>query len=239
MQLGIPTERTVRLSYMSTLAERIRECLDEKEGASEAALAAYVGVKAPSVYDWLNGDTKRLAGMNLMKAAEYFGVSPVWLDSGRLPKRPSGAIAAEPAAPYDTKYVMIPKLDIKVSGGDGYLTEYEEIDGKYPLPRSIIIRKKLVVANLRVATVIGRSMEKYLYDMDEVVVDIKDHKIVNNQVYTLHTEDGERVKRLFKQLDGKIRVISDNDNKLVYPDEFLTPDTPFNISGKIVHRSGG
>lgn len=139
---------------------------------------------------------------------------------------------AEPA------YAMIEKMDIHISGGDGYLSEYVEVDGKYPLRWSVIQKKRLNPANLRVATVTGNSMRYYLNDGDVAFIDIMDRKIVSHEVYVFNTEDGERVKRLYKQLDGKIRVVSDNENKLVYPDEFLTPDTPFRISGRVVHRDG-
>lgn len=76
---------------MGTLAKRIQECLDES-GQTVAELARAVGVKGPSVYDWLNGRTKRLKGMHLLHAAQFFGVSVDWLDSGKLPKRAGSTI---------------------------------------------------------------------------------------------------------------------------------------------------
>lgn len=55
----MPTAPLVRLSYMSTLAERIQEALDDT-GAIAADLARACGVKPPSVSAWLSGDTKSL-----------------------------------------------------------------------------------------------------------------------------------------------------------------------------------
>jgi len=83
---GFPSLGLCTLWHMGTLAKRIRECLDES-GHTITELARFVGVKGPSIYDWLNGRTKRLSGMNLLKTAEFFGVSVDWIDSGKLPKR--------------------------------------------------------------------------------------------------------------------------------------------------------
>lgn len=52
---------------------------------SQAELARAVGVRAPSVNDWLTGKTKSLSGPNLLKVARYFEVRPDWLGMGRGP----------------------------------------------------------------------------------------------------------------------------------------------------------
>ena len=46
-------------------------------------LAKICKVQPPSVYGWLDGSTKKLAGTNLIYASNYFNVSPFWLDSGK------------------------------------------------------------------------------------------------------------------------------------------------------------
>jgi SOS-response transcriptional repressor LexA len=70
---------------MSTLAERVAECMAET-GNTPASVAAYCGIRAPSVYNWIDGKTKNLTGMNLIRASVLFGVSPEWLQSGKPPK---------------------------------------------------------------------------------------------------------------------------------------------------------
>lgn len=74
------------LRRMTTLADRINECMRET-GLGQTDIARHLGIKQPSVANWLNGKTKKLVGMNLNRAAELFGVNPEWLDSGRGPKR--------------------------------------------------------------------------------------------------------------------------------------------------------
>lgn len=68
---------------MSTLQERIAELAKDMPRGWKAQLAKHCGVKAPSVSDWVSGETKTLEGANLLSAAEFFGVHPTWLESGK------------------------------------------------------------------------------------------------------------------------------------------------------------
>lgn len=70
---------------MSDLAERLREALREA-GASQKALAEACHVKPPSVSEWLNGTTKVLKSMSLLRAAAFLRVNALWLASGIGPK---------------------------------------------------------------------------------------------------------------------------------------------------------
>jgi phage repressor protein C with HTH and peptisase S24 domain len=76
-------------------------------------------------------------------------------------------------------------------------------------------------------------------DGDVVLINTLDRTIKNGNVYAFKTDEGARIKRLFKLLDGRVRVSSDNPDKLTYPDEYLTPGMEVQILGKVVHRSGG
>lgn len=69
---------------MNTLAERLRyamEVLPPKK-IKGVDLARAVGVKPPSVSDWLSGKSKTMEGENLVKAAKFLGVNALWLASG-------------------------------------------------------------------------------------------------------------------------------------------------------------
>ncbi|HCV3310082.1 LexA family protein [Acinetobacter baumannii] len=69
---------------MKTLAERLRyamEVLPPKK-IKGVDLARAVGVKPPSVSDWLSGKSKTMEGENLLKASKFLGVNPNWLASG-------------------------------------------------------------------------------------------------------------------------------------------------------------
>ncbi|HEM7310211.1 XRE family transcriptional regulator [Acinetobacter baumannii] len=69
---------------MNTLAERLRyamEVLPPKK-IKGVDLARAVGVKPPSVSDWLSGKSKTMEGENLLKASKFLGVNPNWLATG-------------------------------------------------------------------------------------------------------------------------------------------------------------
>lgn len=80
--LGLPNYLD---QIMKTLAERLRyamEVLPPKK-IKGVDLARAVGVKPPSVSDWLSGKSKAMEGENLLKAAKYLGVNPLWLATGK------------------------------------------------------------------------------------------------------------------------------------------------------------
>lgn len=69
---------------MNTLAERLRyamEVLPPKK-IKGVDLARAVGVKPPSVSDWLSGKSKTMEGENLLRTAKYLNVSATWLATG-------------------------------------------------------------------------------------------------------------------------------------------------------------
>lgn len=68
---------------MSTLQERLKKVMAGPPKISQAALARACGIRAPSVNDWISGKTKTIEGQNLLLAAEYLKVSPMWLATGR------------------------------------------------------------------------------------------------------------------------------------------------------------
>lgn len=75
---------------MTTLQTRFEKAFEPSRHRL-ADLARAAGVKPPSVSDWFTGNTKSLKAVPLIKAAEYLGVSPLWLATGEGPMRPMTA----------------------------------------------------------------------------------------------------------------------------------------------------
>lgn len=71
---------------MNTLASRVRKAVDERN-CKLIDLANAAGVKTPSVSDWLNGTTKTLKSATASRAAQFLGVSVLWLAEGVGPMR--------------------------------------------------------------------------------------------------------------------------------------------------------
>ncbi|AVH36992.1 phage repressor protein [Pseudomonas monteilii] len=77
---------------MSTLQERLRQIMAGPPKVSQAALARACGITPPSVNDWISGKTKTIEGQNLLLAAEFLGVAPKWLATGRGPIRKASSL---------------------------------------------------------------------------------------------------------------------------------------------------
>ena len=116
--------------------------------------------------------------------------------------------------------------------------EFDEVGGRHAFRKDWIIKKGFNPTLLRVLDVEGDSMSPYINDGDVVLVNTDDKRIINQEVYAIRVQDELMVKRLFKQMDGRVRVISDNPDKNSYPDDWLTPDSGAEILGKVVHRAG-
>lgn len=69
------------LNMSSTLKERITRAMRDAK-MRQADLMRACGVSRGAVSQWVKGDTKKLDGDNLTKAARALGVNPHWLATG-------------------------------------------------------------------------------------------------------------------------------------------------------------
>lgn len=73
------------MNELNTLAQRLRYAMDvlPPKKIKGVDLARVVGVKPPSVSDWLSGKSKTMEGENLLRVAKYLNINPVWLATGK------------------------------------------------------------------------------------------------------------------------------------------------------------
>lgn len=196
------------------------------------------------------------AGLTQDQLAEMIGVSRVtvssWINEGAAPTKKYWPAIEEALgikltltteqerAPYqlDEKYAFIPLLGARVSGGRGAENEFEEVDGRLAIPRSFLDANNLHAGALRVVQVIGSSMWPTMPEGNHVFINTADRRLRNGVAYAFRTEEGARIKRLFRQMDGRVRLVSDNPDKINYPDEWLTPGMEAEIIGAVVYRAG-
>lgn len=74
-------------THMSTLATRILEATQEA-GLTQARLAAELSIQRSTVNNWFNGRNETIGGKHLPQVCALLNVSPMWLTTGRGPKRP-------------------------------------------------------------------------------------------------------------------------------------------------------
>lgn len=136
-------------------------------------------------------------------------------------------------------YVLIPRLDVHLSAGNGcQQVEIELVKDTPQAFRAQWIRELRIkpekLASMRAK---GDSMEPRIFDGDAVVVDTGDTTVVDGKVYAVWYDGGERIKRLYHLPGHGLRITSDNANR--YPGIDLTEDQSQHVRviGRVRHVS--
>lgn len=136
----------------------------------------------------------------------------------------------DPAPPLDdpsSRYEFATRVygAVLSAGGGAISWEHEEVDGSHAFTRSWLNRKRLKIEHCRVLSVAGDSMLPQLADGNVVLIDLSDcSPIKPGKVYAISVDGEQRIKRLFPQIDGSLRIASDNPDKSLYPDELVRPE---------------
>lgn len=236
---------------MSTLQERITQLLAGPPKISQAALARACGIKAPSVNDWASGKTKSIDGENLLRAAAFLKVSPMWLATGK------GSMHASPdteqrallerieriesnaeligmlsgwdsTTPLHDDEVAIPLYkEVEMSAGGG-ATEVIEVPGRLlRFAKSTLREAGVLEHNAACATVYGRSMERLIMDGATIGIDRGTTHIIDGEIYAFDHDGMLRVKYLYRLPGGGLRIRSENDEE--YPEESLSAEQAAHI----------
>lgn len=237
---------------MNNVADNLRTLMRTEE-LSENQLSRNTGVPQPTIHRVLSGRVSDPRDGTLRPLAEYFGITVEQLRTS-LPARDrlSDGIAAYKVKAVDgedsldpDKEIMVAEIDVLVSAGPG-LRQPEFVETRYRMSYQLSWFQQLGLKpdHVRVMKVTGDSMERTLFHGDRVAVNLADSRhIIDGRVYVFATGGSEpdvKIKRLFKTSDGKLRIVSDNPDKALYPDELLSSDDAANvyIIGRVVDRSG-
>ena len=79
---------------MSSLAERITLAI-KQAGVKPAHVAKAAKVSRTTVGDWMHGRTQQIRGATLLLAADFLGVNPAWLGTGKGPMKET-AVSKDP-----------------------------------------------------------------------------------------------------------------------------------------------
>lgn len=155
---------------MKTLAERLKyamEVLPPKK-IKGVELARAVGVKPPSVSDWLSGKSKNMEGPNLIRAAQFLKVNSKWLATG-IGKATDEETKTEfsNVSFNNLPFIKIPVLDFVQAGLWGTVA-YDGINPKGETYTTYQGPKPSEVFSL---TVEGMSMAPEFLPGDSIVID--------------------------------------------------------------------
>ncbi|KAF1071268.1 MAG: HTH-type transcriptional regulator PrtR [Pseudomonas citronellolis] len=161
-------------------------------GLSEATLRSY-----------LQGDTYPTLD-RLEQIANAAQASPLWLAFGGADSAQAGAGGGE------DEYAFIPLYDAQVSAGGGSWIEGAELITHLAFTRQSLLRKGLSPKDLSAVQIDGDSMAGMLDDGDTVLVDHSRNKLEGEAVYVLRIDGHLYAKRVQRQINGGLAIISAN-----------------------------
>ncbi len=193
----------------------------KENNMTQAELAKAAGVSQQAVQQWCSGYTAP-RGKNLLAVCDVLKTSPNYILFGQG----SPANAKIPGAEFDDKFVRI--SHISVSG---------VFKDELPPIHSIKATDSWILAKcpscdpkkLGLLTAQGNSMLPTIAHLDLVIVDTSVKTIQADGVYVVAFSGETYIRRIQKQIDGGILIITDNQQ---YPPIRLSKDELSDISIK-------
>ena len=214
---------------MATLSERLTSLMYEK-GISQAELARLIGIKQPSVFKILNGETRN--PKKILEIATVLNVDPHWLKTGEGDPDPSYRIV-EVSEPQNPNTVRIDILDVEASAGNGaYLSPTEQglLSQEFDLTFFRQQFGRADAKHLKLITVKGDSMAPTLESGDLLYVDISENYFAADGLYVF-TFDGQTFIKRLQKVGKEMLVISDNPT---YKEWTFTQDDDVFIHGRVI-----
>ena len=221
------------LDIHETRRARLRVLVDTKYSGKQVALANAIGRQADYISRCLNG-TKRI-GEEFARIVEHgTGLPPGWLDT---PESAPTRLSEPPPPPFDvnvepvtgsTRAVPLAHAE-SLRPGEMWLPQYEGVrammgdgsDGTNDMVTLVRVseeglRWRLIrtsftsLSNLKLISAYGDSMAGTFEDGDVILVDVGVTAVDRDGVYVYSRDDELLVKRLQREDDGSLTVISDN-----------------------------
>lgn len=225
-----------KLTFMKTLKERAleaRRAWEARENQGEdnrSAFARAVGKSHSAIHQIEEGKTLKLRGDTLTGYQRASGFNSEWLENGRGPRESASGVREGPAA-----YLTIPMHSAHASAGHGAKNgDVTEIGSLLFRPRSLA-KRQIDQDGAQVWYVKGASMFPRLREGDAVLFDTNDTEPADGKLYVIEwgKERQTYVKRLYHELDGAMRVVSDNPAP-EFRDRIVQPGDPgFRVLGRV------
>lgn len=212
------------------LAERIRQCADLAGSGDE--LARLTAIPRRTLEYYLTGQSEPKVA-RCVDIAKAVGVDIGWLASGEGDKLKGVSVQFDP----EDKYAYVPLYDARCSAGNGSWNEGAKILTMLAFTAYSLRKQGLEPAQLSAIRVDGDSMEGMLSDGDTVMINHARRTLEGEAVYVIRLDDHLYAKRLQRQFDGSIHIISENK---AYKD-MIVPKQQLNeleILGRVVWAGG-
>jgi transcriptional regulator with XRE-family HTH domain len=207
-------------TVLPLVGERIRLRREEKK-MSRMDLAYEVGVSQQSVYGWEGGAVP--AFHRLKKLARVLDTTVEWLTLG---------ISVN--VPIPTNYTLVPLLGTELQGGG---VQYHDEVGELKDDRNSFAYRKDFLERLDVQPEWCRvfmASDDSMNLGEQLLVDTKQTTIEDGRVYIIDSPAGPIARRLFTQLDQKVRVLADRRD---IPEQIVPPEA-VRVIGRVVAFQG-
>lgn len=145
---------------------------------------------------------------NLVAIARAAGVNIAWLAAGEEPMRPEDEGAK--TLGEDDIYAYIPLYDARCSTGGGRWNESVETLTHLAFTKYSLRKKGLQSQHICAIGVDGDSMEPLLHAGDTILIDIRHTVLEGAGIYVIVLDGYLYAKRLQRQFDGSVHIISEN-----------------------------
>lgn len=186
------------------LAARIRQCAEIAKSGDE--LARLTGIPRRTLEYYLTGQSEPKVA-RCIDIAKAVGVDLTWLASGE--GEPFPASAKEAPLDADT-YAFIPLYDARCSSGHGAWNERARVLTNLAFTRYSLRKKGLSPERLACLRNDGDSMKGLIEDDDTVMIDQSRNALEGEGVYVILLNDHLYAKRLQREFDGSVLIISHN-----------------------------
>ncbi|MBL8269231.1 helix-turn-helix transcriptional regulator, partial [Steroidobacter sp.] len=110
-------------------------------------------------------------------------------------------------------------------------------DGRTTLPglafcRNWLGKQGLEARHLAGLQARGNSMEPTIRNAESILVDLEQREIIDGEIYVIQDDNSFLIKRLQRQLSGKLRMLCDNP---MYP-VIECPEAEIKVVGRVVWR---
>ena len=213
---------------MNIIGQRLRAARALR-GFNQAQLAAKIALTREAISMVEHGKS-RLRVDRLADAARMLDVSTDFLEGLTEDPTPAAQLtralaAATGGVPFDDRqphgasrpdgdYVGVFALATAAGGGGA---DAERVTGRLKFRRTWLARHGLVARSCRVIEVAGESMEPTLVDGCSILVNHASRRRRLGHIYVVRTEEGLVVQRAGRDPAGVWQLVSDNPDKLTWP----------------------
>lgn len=190
----------------------------------------------PTTRRILQGESKDIRDKTLDKYAKFFNVELKDLKFGDLEKGVQLTTSSENQhladfnlwdgeTPLESDDIELPYFkEVLFSAGSGATQVIEETAKKLRFSKRTLKNAGVDPSNAACGTNYGKSMENTILDGASVGVDKSKTTIKDGKIFAFDHGGMFRVKRLYRLPFGAVRVVSDNTDKIEYPDEVMTAE---------------